>query len=360
LNIVFVYADNKVELNTSVWRCFIPAEAIDKLEGHSAKAIYTKEFVENSEETQKLCLNADIIIVERNFFGDILASMMYWKVRNKIVAGNFDDAYDKMHPANATYKFWALSQGEVIENDKKVTKQIEPPPLKQFKWGLNLVAGALVPSRVLVDDWKDYTEMHYCPNYPDTKRYQNLERQDHTGIIIGWGGSLSHFQSFDESGVLKALIRVCKKHDNVRIMIAGDKRVYDKVKLDEGKKMYQNFVPFERWPTVVNNFDIGLAPLSGDYDRRRSWIKPLEYMLLGIPWVATDNGAYDELKDHGELIKNGYFNWEKAIDLTIEEFKIRKEKAMDVSQKFALEQDITKNTSKLIKQYHSIIKRGYK
>ena len=66
MRLVYVYADSDGEMNCSKFCCFFPAKAINKLPEHHADVIYINQFMENSPETQELCLKADLIIIERN------------------------------------------------------------------------------------------------------------------------------------------------------------------------------------------------------------------------------------------------------------------------------------------------------
>ena len=83
----------------------------------------------------------------------------------------------------------------------------------------------------------------------------------------------------------------------------------------------------EQWPGIVMHFDIGVAPLSGPYDQRRSWIKGIEYLLGGIPWVATTGEPYGDIADLGTLVPNGVEAWEDALESKIIHLKQEQERA---------------------------------
>ena len=358
MKIVFIYADNPQEFNTSNWRCVIPSQGLVR-NGHESAYFHVNEFAQNNEEVEKWCASADVIVVERNLFGDVLVRMQYWKVRNKIVVCNFDDSYDKMTPDNPAYRFWFLNKGDAID-DKGAKQELTyvPPPMIQFKWGLRVSAAAMLPSKKLMEDWKDYVDCFYMPNYLDLEKYR-VEKPDHKGIIIGWGGSLSHYKSFVDSHVLRALKKICKNYPEVRVMIAGDKRVFDKVDIPESQKIYQNFVIFDKWANVLSNFDIGIAPLAGEYDKRRSLIKPLEYMIMKIPWIGSNNVAYDSIKKYGQVIKNDYYEWYHAIDDVIKNLQSYREQT-ELSYQFAVSQSIDNNIDNIIDSYKQVIRKGYR
>ncbi|HEX7555230.1 MAG TPA: hypothetical protein VF338_01305, partial [Leptolinea sp.] len=237
MNIVYVYADSQEEWNSAEWRCAIPARAIQKSNRNNAVLLDIESFAKNTKAAKDICAGSDLIIVQRNLFGPVLNAIQYWKARDKVLVVDFDDAYNLIPPGVKNYDFWAL--GKYIRsgpNNEQFEAKIDPPPLTQFKLGLRLVNAAIVPSTTLLNDWSEYVPVYHVPNYIDVDRYANAIQSEHDGIIIGWGGSLSHLQSFMESGVATALRNVCESRPNVKIMICGDERVYKLLKVPEGQK----------------------------------------------------------------------------------------------------------------------------
>jgi len=407
LKVLYVYADTPNELNCSKHNCLFPAEAINRLDEHSAKTITMNDFIKNSKETQQLCGEADILIIERNFFSDTLTIMQFWRSRGKKIVAIFDDAYDIISKDNPAYYFWKLNQKKMPvdsiaqriattfkqsnRNDDKLWNNIpveerEPlakealkiltdkiplkinimesklPNITQFIWGLKMVNAVQVPSKMLKLDWKKYNKnIYHINNYIETEKYLNVAPlHPHNGIIIGWQGSLSHFASFKESGVLAALKSICNKYPQVKVMIGGDKKVFDAVDLPNDKKMYHNYVPEQQWPSLLKTFDIAIAPLATEYDKRRSWVKVLEYLALKIPWAATRFPTYDSLIAHGELVINSEGNWTRTLSDMVENINIYKNKANGTPYQFALNQSYDKNIEKTLEIYQKIIDMPYK
>jgi len=357
LIVAFVYADTFKEYNCSKHNCVIRANAINRLPNHEAYLIHITEFAKNSPETITICDKADIIVIERNLFEDALTILMFWKVRRKPIVAIFDDAYDKMLPTNVTYEFWTNGKITGI-NDKGETVDGEmlPKPLTQLKWGLRNCKALIVPSVRLAEDWSKYTQTYHIPNNLEIKKYENVEPLfPHNGIYIGWAGSLSHLASFVDSGLNIALSRVLQKHDNVKLLIGGDKRVFDAIDLPEDKKVFTNFVPEANWFKLLKSMDVGLAPLGDTYDERRSWIKALEYMILKIPFVASDIITYDALKPYGVFVKNSEEDWETELDKMVNNLSKYKKIASGAPYEFAKAQDIDANIEKILKVFQEII-----
>lgn len=356
MNIVYVYADSPKEWNCSEWRCAVPARGINRTKRHSAVLLDLNEFSANSQEANELCLSADVIVIQRNLIGPVLSVIQHWKARDKVIVVDIDDAYNLMPSSNPNYPYWSKGIKSKRQPDGTTIRvQIDPPPITQFKWGLRLVHAATVPSLRLGDDWREYTDVYHLPNYIDLDKYHNVKLEPHEGINIGWGGSKSHLLSFKNSGVLAALQRVCKLRPEVKVMIAGgDRRVYDLLALPEDQKILLPWVPYSQWAQVLSKFDIGLAPLHGPYDERRSWIKVLEYMVMKIPWVGSESPAYYELGDYGWLVKHNPIVWEHVLLDIIDNLTEYKLEASRVPYLFGISQSIDENVEKIISTYQKV------
>lgn len=360
--IAYIFSDLPHEMNCSKWNCLWPAEAVNKTEGNSAITMHVNQFTENSPETQKTLLECDLIVIERNYFDMTLPVMMQYKALGRSILCVYDDAYDIMHPKNVAYPFW--KHGEITipdENGKPKRIYKFPKPIDQFCFGLGIAKGIQVPSRYLAKDWSKYNKTYYVPNYIRAEKYENVSalypHKDST--IIGWGGSLSHWASFVDSGALKALKRVAHKYKNVKIMISGDKRIFDEIDLPANKKIFQPYVPEEQFLPLLKTFDIAIAPLSGSYDKRRSRIKTLEYCALQIPFVASDYPPYEDMREYGTYIQNGADNWEQALCDMVDNLEEKREFAKGKPFEWAMTQSYDLNIGKTLELYEQIINTPY-
>jgi len=353
MKIVYVYADTEEEWNSSEWRCAIPARALNRTNRHQAHLLGIEEFARQTTAANQLCDWADIIVIQRNLFGPVLGAMQYWKARDKTLVVDFDDAYQLMHPSNLNYSFWL--QGISRQPGKLV---MDPPPLNQFKWGLRMAHAGVTPSKRLCDDWKAFNDIVYLPNYIELQHYQNNAAEAHDGIIIGWGGSISHLQSFQDSGVIPALKKVCRARPNVKVMVCGnDARVIESIPVSARQKLFHPWVPYQQWPSVLAKFDIGLAPLSGEYDERRSWIKVLEYMVMKIPWVASDYPPYQDFRKHGWLVNNQPDAWERVLLDMVDHLADYKQEAAHEPYLMGLSLSIDENIENVASIYSNIFER---
>jgi len=206
-------------------------------------------------------------------------------------------------------------------------------PLEGLKIGVQLVDALTSPSKVICRDWGELNTGVWVPNFPQGKWYEDLpgkpEELDDR-VVIGWGGSVSHYDSFWFSGVRQALESLCARRPEVLFKFCGnDGRVYFQLPVGVRQKAWQQGVPPPDWPKVVSTFDIGLAPLdlTGPYDARRSWIKGVEYMLARVPWVGSDGPPYEDLREWGHLTENTPEAWEERLEYLIDHLDEERERA---------------------------------
>lgn len=356
-NISYVFADKPGEYNTSNFRCVMPGKALAKL-GYGVSLVPVQLFQEAKDEVKKVLEMAHVIVVERNFVGDVLTQMAYWRVRAKVIITNFDDAYHCIEETNISYPYWHDGTANFQENGQPRSLQIFPHPMTQFEIGLKLGHAMTLPSRELMKYYGQISPAYYVGNFFNIEYYINKPKEERNYITIGWGGSVSHLQSFRNSGAMQGIKNVVGARDNVKIMIAGDERIFNELEIPIEKKIYHPYVQYEEWGNVIaRKFDIGIAPLAGEYDNYRSYIKPLEYMLTKTPLVATKGIAYQEIEPYGNFIENGEENWTNALLNIVDNLEKEKEFSSGIPYQFAIDKDIDKNAEGIADIYREIAEK---
>lgn len=356
MKIVFVCADEPEEWDGREWRCLIPARAIERSGRHSAELLSLDEFKINSPEVQAACRDADVIVVQHRLFGPALAAIECWQAYGKMVIADIDGAYPAIpigiqaHPPRA-----AGLAGHLHPSAKKQDVSLD----LQVLTGLSRVRAATASSLRLAEDWRDYADIYYLPDYLDLRYYQNITLKPHEGVILGWGATPADWTSFSESGLLPALQRVCQARPEVRVMICGDvRRAFDALPLPAEQKIFQPWVPQTDWARALAWFDIGLAPLYGDYDERRSRKKVLEYMVMKIPWVASEGSPYRDLRSFGWLVSNTANAWERVLLDMIDHLKDYKSEAGRDAYIYGLSQNVDENLDRLLATYGLISRQA--
>ena len=193
----------------------IPCRALRKA-GHNVYMPHVDQWFRQTDEMKFHCSHADIIIIQRVLVAESLDHARFWRSHGKAVVSSFDDNYARLRPedGNQASVFWYDGEVEVAYpgTDIKFKKKLEVHPLQQFYEGGAICSGYTMPSRVLAEEYRWVAPCWYIPNYIDTPRYlaakrNKLPNRDNE-IVIGWGGSMSHINSFKRSGVAEALRRV--------------------------------------------------------------------------------------------------------------------------------------------------------
>ena len=332
---------------------------------------------------------ADILVYQRNVIApEVWASMDYWRALGKVVLVDIDDHYPNLPPSNPAHKFW-------IRN----SYSMEPTPIELFKTGLEHANGLIAPSKIILKDWEKVVPGYYWPNYPSIEDYENLTLKPMGGndlmfrydkveggdptlawgvrpysegqVVIGWGGSISHVDSFLYSGVLEALKRLMQENKNVVFKFCGSEGRLDHwlSELPEKQMIKQGSVAPQDWPKVISTFDIGIAPLDmrvveaktgnehGEYsyDERRSWLKAVEYLCAGVPFVATNSATYETMEPYGKLVENGEENWYQALKARVDSLQHFKTEAQK-NRKWGMKKfTIENNTGRLIDFYRKVM-----
>lgn len=368
LHIMHLYADSANEWNCSEWRCHIPANALNAeheagRSPHTAKLYYLPTALQWNNPTVQAALGlADVLVFQRNVLTpEVWAAMDYWRAIGKAVAIDLDDHYPGLPASNPAHAYW-------IQNKIGMDQE----PVAALEEAMAHADALTSPSKVILADWAHLVPGYHLPNYTRRVWYEPLMQkpvgatdiglayepaadgsQDLVGaaragsegqIVLGWGGSISHVDSWLYSGAIEALDLLFEKWPQVRLKFCGHETRLDYIFKRWGERVIrQAGVRPEHWPSVVATFDIGLAPLDmrpldppwregaplASYDERRSWLKVIEYLSAGVPFVASRSATYQDLARWGTLVENTPDAWFRALDLKITNLAAEKQFAWE-------------------------------
>lgn len=368
LAICHIYADSPQEWNCSQWRCLSPSDALNAEHEagrtpHSAKLYYLPTALQwSNPQVQKALGMFDVLVFQRNIItADVWDAMDYWRALGKTVCIDVDDHYGDLPPSNPAHQYWIRNIGGLPQN-----------PVEALAEGMRHADALTAPSKVLLADWAHLIRGYWVPNWTRRTWYESLiqkpvggvdialhneagpdgqamlkgeERPDSAGqIILGWGGSISHVDSWVYSGIIEALDRIFEKYPQARLKFCGHENRLDYIFERWGDKVIrQPGVKPEHWPAVVSTFDVGLAPLDtrpldppwregapvASYDERRSWLKAVEYLSAGVPWVASSSATYADLARWGTLAENTLDGWFLALDKKLAHLAYEKQLAWE-------------------------------
>ena len=370
MNITFIIADGLSEYNSSHWRTSIPANALLRA-GHKVSFLNIRQWMLQTEYAKSTLRQADIIHLQRVLIADTHEYLNYWRSMGKAVVVDFDDHYSLIHGDNAAAKFWLHGKVDVkLEYGISYITKMPEHPLEQFENGLPLCTAGITPSKILSQYWETGVPMFVVPNYLESAMYLNVRKHiNDPNIVLGWGGSLSHVQSWKDSGINEALKRILQERDNVRLLIVGDQRVVDQLPLRRDKVFFTPYVGWWAWQSTLKRYDVGLAPLAGDYDDGRSSLKVAEYLMAGLPFVASKSPVYEDFfaaesglfTQHGhdeetydERVESWYSSTIDVID-RIEYYRLMAKEAIDLH---GMRYDVDRNVDNIISVYEEIMGLG--
>jgi hypothetical protein len=176
--------------------------------------------MKKSEYARSILRKADIIHLQRVLVKETHEIIAYWRKQGKAVVVDFDDFYPLIEPSNAAAKFWLEGKVDVtLAGGVKYDMYLDPHPLEQFRQGLEYCTAGITPSYVMQKDFENVAPMFTVENYLDAALYENAQKHNNSPhIVLGWGGSLSHTQSFEWSGIHDAIRQILQERDNIRLL----------------------------------------------------------------------------------------------------------------------------------------------
>lgn len=312
----FCYADPPGMYNSSFYRVFCPAKYLEKA-GHEIKLCHVDGFTKE--------MMSDVVVWEREISESMVTQLTGLGVRRIIVT--FDDAYHVIPTDSGSYHYWK-GHGSGGDHLRSFQRALKMPGVE-----------AIVPSRNLARDY----DARYVPNYHDPDLWKSVSRTRRSAnIVIGWGGSQGHIWTWRNSTFSQALREVCNKYPKVSVWMYGYS-ADDALRGHSTRFESRGWLPFEKWPHAVAQFDIMIAPLSGRYDDYRSNLKLIEAGLAGVPFVATQSGEYPGAVG-GLLVNNTSKQWVRALSYLIDNPDKRKllgEKGKQWAQRYLMTERVS-------------------
>jgi glycosyltransferase involved in cell wall biosynthesis len=375
MNVYFVGVDTVAEYNCEDWRIAIPFRAMRRA-GIPCEYRHLEAWLGAGQE-DPLVEKADLVIYQRNCFGEAASKLEYWRLRGKAMVLDLDDAYGLMggETGSPSFDFWhnAILKDKVkvlVKDEAGVEKEEEreqahpvtPRPLDSLESGARMVGAVSSPSHLILDDWRPYgVRTYWLPNYLEEKRYVGWKSRNESGMVtIGGGGSLTHLHSWKDSGLAEAINQLAAENPKVAVTLAGDERQMKLLKLRPSQRVVLGWVPPSQYAQSVSRFDIAVVPLAGEYDRRRSWIKYAEYAVMGVPWIGTDSDPNRDLPFDGcgRRVINTAKAWYEALADAVMHVKQRKEEARDLAPQALEVYGIDHNINRLLAMYQQIIEEA--
>ncbi len=350
MNVVYVHSSLHEDRYRIHIRCQNPAAALQDSGRHKAALLPLEEFIHNTTQAQQLCQPADVIILHRYLYEASLASIARWHARGKRILVDVDAAFEFIEPDRAGYSFW--KQGILPDSLQNGRQPISPPPLDQLKWLLKMVDAVIVPTPSLAHDLFAYGRVSILPDFLNIHEYLVVRpARDENRILVGLNTFGMTPASLRASGALEGLQQAATRCDHLHVLLAGEAEVTEDPfpRLPEWRKKIIAPVPHTALSCALSGLDIGLAPAAGDFERRQSPLRLLEYMAMKIPWIASNDHCYQPMVSYGILVDNNPDAWADAILALASRIDTAQRRVSGAAYLHALSQDAAENLDKIVR-----------
>jgi hypothetical protein len=352
--VTYVYPNEPESWENIEWRCRVPAAAINRSGIHKAHLLSESEFSTNSNDCIAACLESDLIVIYKKVYGKVITAIHHWQAREKTILVDFDEAYQLLDSDSDAYRFWFDG---IQVNQENAIKYISPAPMTQFKWGLKLVDGITMPSNRLAKDWINFNEISIVPNYINLDSYTSDPHQNTKGkLVLGWHGRRSQLTRFIEIGLYESLEYLLKQSHAIELRLYLDDAYQEALPWKNGDQIkIIEYTNKEIWQSGLSTIDLGLLPIAGDFDQRISMRTILEYMVMKIPWIASQSSAYHDLGEYGEIVENQSEAWKQTLNDMIRHYQNYQTNASQEAYLWGIGKSIDENIHRTIELYKKII-----
>jgi hypothetical protein len=233
--------------------------------------------------------DADVIVLQRVAMVTLGEAIPYLRQRGVAVVVDMDDDLTKIDPNNPAFYGFQVRTGSPLHNREHAMKACLDATL------VTVSAPALL--KVYAPHGRGVVLENRVP-----AAYLDVPRED--SASIGWAGSI-HSHPTDLAAVGPAVQRLVR--EGVEYWGAGPDYHLQRgdgglrralgVNDGEGEFATTGDLSFDEWRYGVASLGVGLAPLADtEFNRSKSWLKPLEYMALGVPWLGSPRVEYSKLQ----------------------------------------------------------------
>lgn len=269
-------------------------------------------------------LQADVFVIQRQTSPHVLALTRHLKANGAKVVFEFDDNFHCIPPSNPNQKHYSTGKPATVT-------------MESFIREADVVT---VSTPGLKDEYAKFNRnISICYNALDDAQFARFSGREWSAkpkregqIRIGWAGSDTH--RADLHSVLKPIVKVLESLPHARLVFIGaDMRsmlpahlwprteyagaTWGRQKFQVGDESDPKMGPITYYDLIDKaDIDVAIAPLeSTTFNRCKSYIKLLEYGMLGIPAIASNFGPYRQYaQEHpGAVLIADPQGWENRL-----------------------------------------------
>jgi hypothetical protein len=266
------------------YRMYWPAEAL-KAEGHDITIVDPGGFsyIGGRVQDGKLVevhypTDADVIVLQRPSSKWLVQAIPLLRAKGVAVVVDMDDDLSAIHPSNPAFR---------LQHPKTAPMQ----NWAHVAEGCRQASLVTVSTPALMRRYASHGRGVIIPNCVP-ERFLKVHRSD--SDIVGWAGALHSHP--DDPPVVGGSLRLagvpyCQ-------VVGPAETGLDRAFGVQCKAT--GLVAFDDWAEKVSRLGIGLAPLADTrFNQAKSWLKPLEYAAVGVPWVGSDTVEYRRFHELG-------------------------------------------------------------
>jgi glycosyltransferase involved in cell wall biosynthesis len=248
--------------------------------------------------------DADIIVLQRPSHIWLSQAVPMMREKGVTVVVEMDDDLGNVHPANPAFRLMH-------------PKQYPNANWQHVAFACREASMVICSTEALVPRYASHGRYRVIPNYVP-ERFLKIEHQD--SDQIGWAGAL-HSHPDDPRALGPSLSRIRRELRVIGPEDPGLNRAFGCETNPTG------VIPFDEWPNRVAELGVGLAPLMDtQFNKCKSWLKPLEYAAVGVPWVGSDAPEYMALYNRGcGMIATKPKEWERKVGHLVRSPEARQE-----------------------------------
>lgn len=191
-----------------------------------------------------------------------------------------------------------------LPSNKPDRMQIDPKASPAYNWQHYVhacsIADLVTVSTSELVDYAPHGRVEVVRNavpehYLDMRGLDVARGGSRSPYLVGWTGTV--FNHPGDLNVTHGGVAQAVRLANAEFMVVGEKAGVSEALGLSCSVAETGVIGHEEYPTwIASHLDVGIAPLADNaYTRAKSWIKPLEYLALGVPFVASQSPEYEAL-----------------------------------------------------------------
>ena len=354
MNIAFIIQENNKGWYSHTWRFTRLADAINQKKLHHAKLYYSQEILGNPE--LPIWENMDLLIFQGELAGTFLSLIQHWKAHCiTVVADVHQPLFEMPAPNEDLVSLRNLERLSLINGEINAADQL----IDETYLGIKLVDGLTISQKNLENAfYKQSSPVAYVPDYINLDEYSSHKTINPDEFVIGWAGSYSDYEVWEQSGLSQSLNEILKNYPHVKLQLSfySEKNGYNDFDSDHPQRETHWNVSQQEWLTQLNKIDIGILPQTNAPHFNYSRYRLLEFMKMKIPWIASRQEEIYDLGQFGSIVGNCSNEWYKGITWMIENYDTYKTKAATRPYWYSLGQNLSENIENVITIYHNFVK----